>query len=317
MYIGELCLHKKNMSLSQVVWKTVYRAKPEQLTAHYVPNQTNRHLEKKTDAFFIKQLANCAWIPDCDGNFLKPVDVTKEALHPDFTYDDRNGWLAAVKFGANVKKRSQEYQAKNKQAQDIGFETAERAAKWAELDRLGVSPDKLLAQQKRIELPEESVPNTERRRKGISERSENAPNKESVMRERSIQLGISNVVAEAKAYLRIKYTNANRETVCQCCQLEMPFKICDTYYFEAVQCIKTIENHPNHRKPLGTLPHLRATYQHARTTDDIEIRRLIIEYAAPNRASFVKIPLILADQQHSLRFVGTQFFDLKTILENG
>ena len=70
--------------LRRIFVKTVCRAKPEQLSAHYVPNQTNRHLEKNTEAFFIKQLTDCTWVPDREGNFLKPADLTLETLHPDF-----------------------------------------------------------------------------------------------------------------------------------------------------------------------------------------------------------------------------------------
>lgn len=314
-YIGKLPFKSKNLAISCAIWKTVCRAKPEQLIARYVPNQANSHKEKKTDAYFVKQLANYAWIPDRDGNFLKPADVTKDALHPDFTYDDRNGWLAAIKFGENIKKRSEEYQAKNNKAQEFGFESAERAAKWAELDKLGISPDELLAQQKHPELPEESVPNPERRRKGVLERSENTPSKESISRERSIQPGIANVVAEAKAYLRAKYTNTNGEMVCQCCHHEMPFKIGEYYYFEAVQCFKKIENHHIENR-LALCPTCAAMYQYARETDETEIRRLLVEHGAPDDASSLEIPTTLAKKQQILRFVGTHSFDLKTILND-
>jgi len=35
-----------------------------------------------------------------------------------------------------------------------------------------------------------------------------------------------------------KYTNADEQMACQCCQNEMPFKVNEVYYFEAVQCFK-------------------------------------------------------------------------------
>ena len=57
-------------------------------------------------------------------------------------------------------------------------------------------------------------------------------------------------------------------------------------------------------------------YKYARTTDDTEIRRLIIEHAAPDDAPSVEIPVTLAGKQFNLRFVGTHRFDLKTVLEN-
>ena len=172
-----------------------------------------------------------------------------------------------------------------------------------------------MSKNSNIELPEESVPNPDRRRKGVLERSENAPSKESVMRERSIQPGIANILAEAKAYLRAKYTNPHGEMVCQCCQYQMPFKIGDAYYFEAVQCVKEMKNHHIENR-LALCPTCAAMYQHARETDDTEIRRLIVEHAAPDNASSVEIPVTLAGKQLNLRFVGTHWFDLKTVLEN-
>ena len=55
-------------------------------------------------------------------------------------------------------------------------------------------------------------------------------------------------------------------------------------------------------------------YQHARETDDTEIRRLIVEHEAPDNAASVEIPITLAKQFNRLRFVGTHWFDLKTVL---
>lgn len=312
-YIGELPIYKKNISLSRAVWNTVCRAKPEQLEAHYVPNQKNSHLETKTEAFFLKQLTRCAWIPDREGNFLKPADLTKETLHPDFNFDNSNGWLTAVKFGENSLKLSEAYQAKNHKAQEFGFKSAERASKWAELDKMGISPDELLAKQKPIEQPEKSVPNPDRRRKGILERSENAPSKQSVIRERSIQPGISDIQAQAKAYLRAIYTNKNGEMVCQCCQKEMPFKIGDAYYFEAVQCFKNAKNQYIENR-LALCPVCSAMYQYARQTDDKEIQNLIVMNDSDDNAASVSVSVTLALQKYTLRFVGSHWFDLKSII---
>ena len=60
--------------------------------------------------------------------------------------------------------------------------------------------------------------------------------------------------------------------------------------------------------------YITAMYQHARATDDTEIRNLIVEHDAPDDASSVEIQLVLANQPRRLRFVGTHFFDLKTVL---
>jgi hypothetical protein len=73
-------------------------------------------------------------------------------------------------------------------------------------------------------------------------------------------------------------------------QNEMPFKIGAAYYFEAVQCVKKVENHYIENR-LALCPTCAAMYQHARETDDTEIRRFIIEHAAPDNAPSVEIPV--------------------------
>jgi len=310
----EKYIEKISVSSSRLIWLALLKAEARVAKARYRPN--SNCIIREADSQLVYHLKNNAWIPNKIGDFCKPQEMSRDDLRKDFPYDDRNGLLTAIGFGENARKRSEEYQARNHKAVEMGFQSAEQAAKFAELAKLGISPDVLLAQQKRAELPEESVPNPERRRKGILERSENAPSKESVIRERSIQPGLDKTVAEAKAYLRTKYTNANREMVCQCCQREMPFKINDAYYFEAVQCVKnTAKHHLENR--LALCPTCAAMYLHARATDDAEIHRLIVELEASDDASSIEIPVTLADQSHQLRFVGTHWFDLKTVLNSG
>ena len=315
LYVGVLPIHSKNKAINYAIWKTVCKTSQEKLTARYIPNQKNQHKEKSTSSHFIKQLANSAWIPNRDGEFLRPADLTLETLHPDFNYDNTNGWLTVVKFGENSRKLSEEHQSKNKKAQEMGFESAEQAAQFAELAKNGFSPEQWLAQQKTIEQPEKSVPNPDRRRRGVLERSENAPNKESIMRERSIQPDISAIQADAKAYLRAIYTNKNGEMVCQCCQKEMPFKIGDAYYFEAVQCFKNAK-HQYIENRLALCPVCSAMYQHARQTDDKDIQNLIVTDNSDDDAKSMSISIKLATNIYNLRFVGSHWFDLKTIVEN-
>jgi hypothetical protein len=72
----------------------------------------------------------------------------------------------------------------------------------------------------------------------------------------------------------------------------------------------------HHQNRLALCPICAAMYQHARETVDAEIRRSLIEHSSPDEAPFVEIPVMLAGSQYSLHFVGTHWFDLKTVLEN-
>lgn len=93
----------------------------------------------------------------------------------------------------------------------------------------------------------------------------------------------------------------------------MPFKVNGDYYFEAVQCIRGHDHHYFENR-LALCPTCAAMYQHAKETDDSEIHRLIVGHEADDQAPAVAIPVRLAGRDLALRFVGTHWFDLKTVL---
>ena len=154
-----------------------------------------------------------------------------------------------------------------------------------------------------------------RRIVGLQEHRENAPTKEAVLRERVIEPNVQNVVAEAKAYLRAKYTNPLGQMVCQICKNEMPFKLkTGEYYFEAVQAIRGLPNH-FYENRVALCPTCAAMYQYARTFSDDELQKIIEEFKLENMGSSVDFELMLAGSMQKLRFVGVHFFDLKIVLE--
>ena len=104
-YIGELDLKIHKIELSLAVWKTLCRVEEEKLSAFYLPNDANRDKQRRESSFLVNQLKSCRWIPDKDGRFWLPSDVTKESLHEDFTYNNHNGWLDAIGFGRMLKRR--------------------------------------------------------------------------------------------------------------------------------------------------------------------------------------------------------------------
>jgi hypothetical protein len=161
--------------------------------------------------------------------------------------------------------------------------------------------------------PEDSVGNPARRKKGVLEQKDSAPEKQSVIRPRAIQAGTQAETFNAKVYLRAKYTNDDKELTCQCCQEVMPFLLkSGEYFFEAITCIKSLTK-LHHQNRLALCPVCAAMYQHAKETDDKDIQKAIV--LTPEDVTFVEVPIKLAGQQYQLRFVGTHSFDLKTLLE--
>lgn len=300
---------------SYLIWHALIRAKRACSNAHYRPNK--QYPTREAPSQLVCHLRAHSWIPAKCGEFRSPADMTREDLCSDFPYDDRNGLLTAIGFGENSKKRSEEYQLRDGVAQVLGFASAEVAAEFATLGNEGITPAdvrSMLAQRTNTEQPKQSVPDPERRRKNVLANTEDAPNKESIRRERTIQKGISEVAAQARAYLRAKYKNEAGQLVCQCCHLEMPFRLdSGEHYFEAVQCINDKETR-HFQNRLALCPTCAAMYQHARETDDAETRRRIAEHSADDKAPSVELTVRLAGQERAIRFVGTHWFDLKTIL---
>jgi hypothetical protein len=302
--------------ISRLVWNTLIKADREAAVACFRPNK--QYETREAESQLVAHLKQYAWIPDKQGQFRKPQDLTRDDLRDDFPYNDRNGLLTAIGFGENAKQRSEEYQARSHNAQKLGFASVEEAEQFAKLKREGITPADIrafYAQRKQPDQPEQSVPNPGRRRVNILNDAEDAPSKESVQRERSIQVGISKVTAQAKAYLRAKYKNADGQLVCQCCHEEMPFKLsAGDHYFEAVQCMRD-QDARHHQNRLALCPTCAAMYQYARETDDAEVRRRIVEHNADDQVPAVEILINLAGSERHLRFVGTHWFDLKIILK--
>lgn len=310
-------LKKPSLALSKLIWHTMYSlpSYPDCLLAIYQHNRSEGYTE--ADSQLVHQLREFAWIPQGEDTFVCPAEASRDLLPEGFPFDPGWHWLKAIHFGEEAIKQSESYRQKQTSAKELGFDSADSAAKWAELDKHGISPDEILAQhaqRHRTSQPEEPVPDPVRRRKNILANAADAPDMESVLRERSIQVGMSDVTAQAKAYLRTKYKNSEGQLVCQCCHEEMPFKLrSGEHYFEAVQCIEDKEMRYFQNR-LALCPNCAAMYQYARETDDAEIRRLIIELDAEDQSPAVEIPVQLADREYTLRFVGTHWFDLKTIL---
>ncbi len=312
----EKYLATKSVVASRLIWDAVVHADAKAARARFRPNQ--QYVTRVAESQLICHLKRHAWIPDRSGEFHKPQEMMKDDLRTDFPYDDRNGLLTAIEFGIQAKKRSDEYRARDEVAKEMGFVSAEIAEEVAKLiAQNGITPDEfrsLVAQQRYTSQPEDPVINPPRRRKGVLERKENAPERESVMRERSIQPGMSDVVAQAKAYLRAKYTNLEGQMVCQVCQEEMPFRLpSGDYYFEAVQCVKDLKQHFFENR-LALCPTCAAMYQYARSVSDAELKQVILTQPVEQGDLFVKLNILLATKPRSLRFVGTHFFDLQTVL---
>lgn len=306
---------KRSVTASRLVWNALIKADSEAARAKYRPNQ--QYTIRESPSQLVHHLRAASWIPDKHGVFRAPKDMTADELHADFPYDARNGLLTAIGFGLNERQRSEAYQASNEWAKRIGYISVDEATEIAAMVRAsGKSPTEirsLLTPREAIALPTKAVPNPERRRKGILEQKEDAPDRESIKRERAVMAGTPEDLARARSYLRPMYTNVDGQMACQCCHLEMPFKVNDVYYFEAVQLVDNMDKHL-YQCRIALCPNCAAMYKHARETDDEVLLERLSDHGASDESVSAELEVALAGKTYKLWFVYAHLFDVKELL---
>jgi hypothetical protein len=116
-----ILLKLKDIKINGLIWRTLCNAKPEVLQAEYRPNK--RYQLRQDKSSLVLQLKVAEWIPDANNVLRKPVQLSKETLHPDFKYDNRNGWLDEIGFGEEKKLADQTYQKRKEMALAIGIKS--------------------------------------------------------------------------------------------------------------------------------------------------------------------------------------------------
>jgi hypothetical protein len=314
----EAFIESPTIENSLLLWTTLTSASSAVAVARYRPNQ--QHSIRHADSQLVHLLKNRAWVPDSGGAFHFPRDISRGQLPAEFRYDDRNGLLTAIEFEASIQRLTAEHQRKDIAAKEFGFDGFDVANDLAKALRDSGLDSKAaveLFKQNSIrpEQPEEEVRNPARRRSGVLEHRDNAPTKESIQRERSIQPNVQNVVAQAKAYLRAKYTNSHGQMVCQVCAKEMPFRLgTGDHYFEAVQVVRGLAQH-YYENRLALCPTCAAMFQYARSCTDADLKKRVEAIDSETVGLSIELDVELAGSMQKIRFVGAHFFDLGVVLE--
>lgn len=241
---GLALLEAQRVEASLLVWKALCHSetvRPTVLLACY--QLTEKGGPHHSASQLVCSLRETPWVPQTDGTFVKPSAALANRLPNGFHYDAGYKWLAALDFGSEEKKKSTESAARAAKRAELGFQSEEELELALEFTRLSEEERRrILAASKHtsepIELPERPVRNVELRQKRVGEEAKATPGKESVLRERLVQLGVAEAKAEAKLYLADQYTNPHGVMVCQVCKNALPFRLPNgSYYFEAVEVL--------------------------------------------------------------------------------
>lgn len=304
----------KSIGAVLLVWKALCRTesvRPTVLKACY--QYTDRGGPHYSDSQLVCTLKQLAWIPQVDGTFVKPSAALASRLPEGFAVDAGYKWLEALAFGTDEKKRATDSAVRAAKRAELGFqseEELERAKAFLQLPEVEQRRvlEAALRQSEPVELPERPVRNPIRQKRVVDE-AKNTPDRQSEIRDRSVQLGVAEAKAAAKAYLSDQYTNSQGKMVCQVCKDELPFKLpSGTYYFEAVEVVP--ESPKRYREGfLALCPNHAAAYSYANAQ-----RNQMLELVATSNGN--EIEVALGGEVTTIYFTQMHLADAKACLSS-
>ena len=342
----EALFDKPNLDKARLIWQTMDSLSSIYLTAKYrksknkefhyaesslvhdlrnaewVPQKCgeSQHMpDEATKRILAHDLGKIEWIPQKQGKilglrFVRPCDASSELLPEDFSHHHRREWIRKVEFGENARKKSEDHIALTRNVQKIGFASADSAKRWAEIEKMGISPDEVRSKfMSSPEFPTRSVSNPERRQATLAEQFRDAPEKEYEPKQRNVRRTRGEI--DPRTYLKNQYTNDDDQMICQICQEEMPFKKRDgDYYFEVVEAFSKDDLPKEHNAQfLALCPECEARYKEFVKNDKDTMKRV---YDVLKNSDALEIALQLGELKTSLRFVETHRQDIRTILQN-
>ena len=329
-------LDTPSVNKSKLIWRTMTNSlSTDHLKARYRNNQSQP--ERVRASSLVHELRSAKWVPQRNGDFfsfVRPKDASVPLLPDGFSYKVGQEWFDAIEFGKTASKQKQESDRRDQDAKNLGFDSSEKAQKYAKLDQIledqGVSPDDIISEYSsrnndtKPDFPTSLVKNPELRKKRVSEQLENVPAK--TYEERPQRKRVSkDEMEDHSTLLREWYTNDSGEMICQICKEEMPFKKTDgAYYFEAIEALtvrfKDDELPENHfpkeyeAQYLALCPECAARYDYfARTAQGSrELMKKLRDQLV--NLDDLEVPVCLGELETSIRFVEIHLHDLKTVL---
>lgn len=303
-------LESPSLELSNLVWKTMSFLDPRYLQAEYQKNWSNG--ARYADSQLVHVLKKKAWVPQKNGEFVRPCDAAREELPKGFPFDEGMEWIERVRFGENAKKRSEEYKRRNQRASelDVALEDIELLRRHPEEFEQWKAT--ILAKKEKPTFPTRISTNPERRQERLAEQINEAPEKKYEQRNRSVR--ITKETIDEKQWLKEQYTNDAGQMICQICKEEMPFRKRDgEYYFEAVEVLPRDHFAKEHEAQfLALCPLCAAMYNEFVKHDEGAMESLKKDLM---NSEDLEVPLKLGELGTSVRFVDIHFRDIKTIIE--
>ena len=300
-------LKNPSKDVSRLIWKTMTRVEEHVLRAKYRPNR--KYLLRTEPSTLVLTLRKLPWIPQGNGEFVRPTEASRELLPNGFAFDPGWSWLEAIGFGGESARRDEERHRTSEEYRKLGFENDEAledAKQFAKLDPL--TRRRILAQQDAgANLPDQQPRNPTRRAERVRQEAENAPGRDTSIRNRSVSEHRETVKEETRSYLREQYT-LDDVMFCQVCKTALPFRLDDgNYYFEAVEFLPMLERR-HYQNYLALCPNHAAMYIHANGS-----REAMMDLFLARDGN--KLEVDLANEDNTIYFTGTHIADLEAVIE--
>ncbi|WP_334545049.1 sacsin N-terminal ATP-binding-like domain-containing protein [Rhizobium leguminosarum] len=301
-----------SVELSSLVWRTMCALPADGRYFRAVYRRNASSGSHQAPSQLVYQLRNAAWVPQGEGEFVRPAEASSSLLPPGFAIDPGWGWLKAIEFGTEQRKKSEQSQRRQELAREIGFEdedSLERARRFAAL-KPEVQAQVLdeLERKTLFELPEREPSNPERRAERVGGLAANAPERLTEQRTRSVSVGREAVKEETAEYLRQQYESGG-EMTCQICKGPMPFRLDDGRpYFEKVEFLPELGRR-HFQNYLALCPNHAAMYAHTNGSAEF-LKDGFLEVECN------EIEVIIAQRDETIYFTRTHIADLKAVIES-
>ncbi|WP_157001132.1 sacsin N-terminal ATP-binding-like domain-containing protein [Agromyces laixinhei] len=310
---ASIILRHGDVALRRAVWMVAQRAHAVDRRAVYQRNASSP--VHPLSSRLVQTLRDTAWVPDRDGNFLRPAAIDRDTLDPTFqVLATGESFREDVGFASEAAERARGEAEGRRWVEERGADprTAERL--FTAVRQAGMSLEDLvhLVEANSTELPESAAYDDARAERTLEAQS-NRPRRQRNTRERSVHVDREEVVGRRRTYLRSEYTNADQRLICQACHRSMPFKSRDGLdYFEAVQAFRLVTEQDCNG--LALCPVCSAMYRAWRTGDDEQWRVAVADVRTTVGQGGVRVPIALAGESMEIYFTGRHIRDLQIAL---
>lgn len=249
------------------------------------------------------------WVPQ-DDLFVRPAEASQDLLPEGFAFDPGWPWIKAVRFGEEASRKIEERLMQQEAGEKLGIGNEELDdARWF----AGLSKEERQRLKSEHEnkpmtnLPDRESSDPKRRTNKVREEVENAPERITEKKPRSVSIGREAVKEDSKQYLRAQYTNDDGIMICQVCKKPLPFKLADgSYYFETVEFLSELKQR-HYQNYLTLCPNHAAMYQHVNDVADL-IQKLFLAMAEN------EMKVVLAGECTTIYFTQMHIADLRDVI---